>query len=922
MPDSVIGNTAQFGPIPQSSDGWLPALGKDTAGSKAYDIGEWIGEGAQRLGLKGPVDEKAFQALRRNRHPDTGEVLTAREKKQRMALFDVQLSAPKDLSVLAIVGADERVRVAFEESVGIAVKEMERFAAVRERRGAAYRTEAVRLTGNFVGALFIHDASRDLDPQLHAHVVLANATWDAERGEWFALQQAEMLRASCYLRQVLYRELAARLQQLGYETYGMNSVGFSIRGVEHLRERFSKRARHVQQLAEQFAQEKGRRPTKREIEVLVRESRANKLTEVSTKEVRARQRAQLNADEAVALERLVQSARKQGQRHHVSHGQILTVLDAALRHVYERSSVVREGEVLNAALELHPEFYRWRELREALETHPEAIRRHGEMSLRHIHREEQATIERVRTGRAARFALGDPANLPERLTHGQRTAASALLRNKDFVSVLIGDAGTGKTTVLSAIEAAHRDAGGQAFIPLAPTTRAREALEHAGFEHADTVQRFLVSEAMQAQSARRVLLIDEAGLLSTEQLDRLTRIAYDTRARLLLVGDTKQHYSVQRGDALRNVIRHSGTPVVRLSEVLRQRDEKDRRFSRLLAAGDVAEAFYYADRRGMIRETRDDDLLFAEAAQHYADNLVRGIETLVVIPFWEEIERFNVHARDALRRHGLLGEDEVVRDAVKPLTWSDEQKAHWDQYKSGDWLLFVRDTHYFRRGTAAQVSAVLPDGLRVARSNGRFAKITRRQRGAFDVGRLQTLPVAAGERLLIRGREDTAGFANGDFKDVARVDVTTNEIVLTDGHVLPKDFKAWTYGHALTSYRAQGSTAEESLVVLGEVAERALMQRQFYVGNTRFRGRHQIFVSHRDAILNRLAVPDPGRELASEFVRRQNIVLAEKISMRPFERMGARARQMWQGVAAQMEQVRAAMRERMTDMESPTVRQG
>src|SRR5213075_1440164 len=160
----------------------------------------------------------------------------------------------------------------------VALEEMERFAAVRERRGRAHETEQFRLTGNFIGALFVHDASRDLDPQLHAHAVLANATWDAERGEWLALQPAEMLRASGYLRQVLYRELAARLRELGYEPSGMNSVGFAIRGVEHLRARFSKRARHVQQLADEFAQQKGRRPTKREVEVLVRGSRANKLT--------------------------------------------------------------------------------------------------------------------------------------------------------------------------------------------------------------------------------------------------------------------------------------------------------------------------------------------------------------------------------------------------------------------------------------------------------------------------------------------------------------------------------------------------------------------------------------------------------------------------------------------------------------------
>lgn len=222
----------------------------------------------------------------------------------------------------------------------------------------------------------------------------------------------------------------------------------------------------------------------------------------------------------------------------------------------------------------------------------------------------------------------------------------------------------------------------------------------------------------------------------------------------------------------------------------------------------------------------------------------------------------------------------------------------------------MRETQYFRRGTAGQVIAVLPDGLRVQKADGHSAKLTRRQRGAFDVGRLQTLPVAAGDRLLIRGRDGEHGFENGDFKHVARVDPATNQIFLADGGMLPPEFKAWTYGHALTSYRAQGSTAEESLIVLGEVAERALMRRQFYVGNTRYRGRHRIYVSHREPILQRLAQGDPGRELATEFLERQHIVLAEEIRMRPLRRMGNRARHVWRNVAARWEELRQTIGER------------
>jgi ATP-dependent exoDNAse (exonuclease V) alpha subunit len=498
--------------------------------------------------------------------------------------------------------------------------------------------------------------------------------------------------------------------------------------------------------------------------------------------------------------------------------------------------------------------------------------------------------------------------LPAGLTPRQAAAAETLLGSTDFVSVLVGDAGTGKTTVLTAIEHAHRRSGGKPFVPLAPTTRAREALVQAGFKDADTVQRFMVSDSAQAQARGRVLLIDEAGLLSTEQLDMLTRIAEDQRARILLVGDIKQHYSVQRGDALRNVIRHTNTPVVRLSEVLRQRHEVDRQFSRLLASGRVPDAFEYADRRGLIEELGADHLLFATAAAHYADNIVRGIETLVVIPFWEEIDRFNVQAREELRRRGRLGEVEVQRESIHPLPWSEEQKVHWNQYTVGDRLLFVRDTRFFERGSMATVTEILPNGLNVA-GDTRRAIIDRKQRGCFDVGRLQVLSLAAGDRLLIRGRDPKRQFSNGDFKDVASVDPATNTVILTDGTPLPADFKAWSYGHALTSYRSQGSTAEESLLVLGEVAERALMRRQFYVGNTRYRGAHRIYVTHRETILTRLRNPDPGRELATEFMEQHGLKIGEAVTRHRLHRVTAKLRRAWLAMEQRWRQSQDAQRQ-------------
>ncbi|MDX2187165.1 MAG: MobF family relaxase [Opitutaceae bacterium] len=858
--------------------------------------GEWIGLGAERLQLEGQVKSKDFEALRTNRHPQTGEALTPRDAPDRVAFFDIQLSAPKDVSIVAMVGGDERVVTAFREAVKVALAEMERYAAVRDRRGKNNETENHRLTHEFAGGLFFHDASRDLDPQLHAHAVLANLTFDAERGHWMALQPAEMLRASPYVRQVLYRELATRLHALGYATTEMTATGFGIEGIGHLRERYSKRSAQVEQLAKDFQAAKGRRPTKKEFEILVRESRNDKLTEVTTEAVRRGQREQLTPKEQSDLEQLVAHARLAPLKVQASIGTPAEVLESAFRHVYERASVAREGVVLAAALTLHPRFSDWRGLRHALEQHPESLRGEGEVTLRSVKREEMDTVHRVTAGRNTRFALGDPDALPSGLTQGQEVAARALLASKDFVTVLVGDAGTGKTSVLRALDTAHRARRTDGFLVLAPTTKARDGLVEAGFADADTIQRFLVSSELQTASIGRAIVVDEAGLLSSKQLDRLTAIAESNYSRVLLIGDTKQHYSVERGDALRNILERSPIDPVRLSEVLRQKSEDDRKFSRHLAEGEIYRAFSLAERKGMLKEIGSEEDLFAHAAERVVAHRKANEDPLVVIPLWSEIERFTAKLRPALRSAGLLGNEEVKRESLNPLGWTVEQKALWHLYRENHRIVFVRRTLTYKPGETATVIKPLPNGLLIQTSSGHVRKLNGRNTESFEVGEVQQRTLSVGDLVLIRGKNET-DFANGDLRRVNLVDVENDKVVLDNGKELPPSFHSWTYGHAVTAYRSQGVTAERSLLVLGDLAAQSLERRQFYVGNTRFRGSHEILLTNKMAVLTRAHQANSHRELATEFVERRQINEVERIVPRPVRRWSRTLQRAWLAIA-------------------------
>src|SRR5277367_3909094 len=192
-------------------------------------VGEWHGRLAEEWGLKGEVREQQFHRLSEGQHPVTGEQLvrhqTSREYEnehgeniktmEHRAGWDATFSAPKSVSLTALVGGDERVRDAHRESVSVALGEMERF--VQARLGSNLPAET---TGKWVAAKFEHDSSRPVDgyaaPQLHTHVVFFNLT-ETDDGEAHALQPRELYKTQQYATAIYRSELALRLKAMGYE---------------------------------------------------------------------------------------------------------------------------------------------------------------------------------------------------------------------------------------------------------------------------------------------------------------------------------------------------------------------------------------------------------------------------------------------------------------------------------------------------------------------------------------------------------------------------------------------------------------------------------------------------------------------------------------------------------------------------------
>jgi conjugative relaxase-like TrwC/TraI family protein len=278
--------------------------------------GQWRGRGAELLGLQGAVQNGDFEALRQGLDPRTEEFLRPRHSADRISgdggtqsqgrtLYDFTFSAPKSVSIMAILGNDDRLRDAHVTAVSGALEEAERYSAARVRQNGANED---RITGNMAIAVYEHDTSRELDPQLHTHAVAANLTYDGEEARWKALQAGGIYERRAYISEVYRNALACEVLCLGYEIESQrdsrgHDCGFEIAGLpDDLLRRFSQRSRQRDQAARKFETEHGRPPTDNEIAVLVRESRADKLVEISTEELRAQQRARLTLEDIELLD--------------------------------------------------------------------------------------------------------------------------------------------------------------------------------------------------------------------------------------------------------------------------------------------------------------------------------------------------------------------------------------------------------------------------------------------------------------------------------------------------------------------------------------------------------------------------------------------------------------------------------------------
>ena len=838
----------------------------------------WTGKGAEDLGLSGPVDPDTFKAVLEGKVPD-GPHLGKRDKDGEIHHRpgrDITLSAPKSVSLMALVGGDERIVAAHERAVTRTLAWVER-NAVETRMQDKASGAMVHVGGQkIVAATFRHDTSRNLDPQLHTHAVVANMV-QGEDGKWRTMVNDGLYRNKMAIGAVYRSELARGLKDLGYGIEKTHPDGrFEISGVSRdVVEEFSTRRAEIE--AAMAARDEGaplENPKLADRAALMTRAVKRDVDKGELRRSWERQAAELGFSAQAVRARARQAERKRPAPDLFS-GPVQAAGETAawaVEHLSERQAVFSHGDLLAAALAREPGAVTAEAAERAIAGVEQEGELHGARGLKHgmhwttdaaMARESEA-IALMKAGQGAektimRGWIAETKLRGGRLNEGQKEAVKMILSSKDRVLGVQGYAGTGKTTMLNRLRTLAESRGYNAA-GLAPSASAARTLERESGIGSETLQRFLARHAgivegrgtargirnMRASFSKTVLVVDESSLASSEQMRGLLRIATTLRVpRVVLVGDEKQLGAVEAGKPFEQ-LRRAGLQTAVMDEILRQRDEDLKEAVRAGLAGEVRIAFEKLGDR--IAQVEREDIGKEAAERWLSLSPEERAATGVIAPTRALRDEINETIRTQLIAEGAVSGPARQGKKLVSRGLTRAEMARASNYSAGDTVIFNRGykTLGVEKGDEREAERVDYERNTVWLRDGNGDLVDWRPymlagaKGGVEVYRSEKMELRKGDRVRWTRNDPGSELANGETAAVESVAKDGVRFRLEDGSAAKlaehdPQLRHLDRAFASTVHAFQGRTVDQIVAAMPTGNPDLTNQRAFYVAISRAR---------------------------------------------------------------------------------------
>ena len=884
--------------------GYYLRKGEDAADLRAKrtehrNASTWHGQGAVALGLHPgePVGARAFERLLQ------GQVIGTRLRLGRLRDgqyehrpgFDITFSAPKSVSLAALLPTkehphgDRSVRRAHNAAVRETLDWIE--GTLLETRGwdpVTRKRPRVKAPW-MVAALFRHIASRNLDPQLHTHAVIANMTRDGD-GRWKSVEPT-LLHRNARLIGAYYRDrLARQLIAKGYSILPA-MVGrlpsFELAGYgREVREAFSTRRHEILAYVDGKGWDRGAK-------AMQAATLATRKRKAEPMRAQLQERWQVRAQE-LDLDTAPTVARSRQPIVLPEGPSTLEIVRRCMRQLEERQSVFPEHALEALALAHSPGRHSIGEIRDAVAW----MVRDGhlvEARLRRADRAfvtdralkaERSTIASMKAGIDAGEALARERDVAAGLdgaglTEGQEEAVRTILLARDRIVGVQGRAGTGKTTMVRQVAGL---AGNRPVIGLAPSAAAAAVLGRETGIHARTLQWFLArcqAAGLKGEALGRlketfggaVLVLDEASMVSTEQMRSLLRAADRLGvARVVLVGDIGQLRAVEAGQPFR-LLQRAGMTTAIMDDIQRQRNPELRAAVQAVLAGDPGEAVELLG--SSVHEVAHEELAQMAARTWLALDPAARDNTLLVAPTHALREEINRTVRETLADEGVLRGKTLRVERLVSLGMTRAEKGDRRNYREGDLVVFSQNLLNYRlkRDEILTVTGFDYDRVMLLHPDGKPRSIrpAGRIRYSLDVYETRPMEIRAGDRIRWTRNDRKRSLINGERAEVEGIARGRVRFRLADGRGLSlrvDDPQLRHIDHAWSStvHGAQGSTAEGVIAVLDSSYGALTDQSTFYVEISRARDRAVVLTDNAEELVKVLADNTGERPTALEAV--------------------------------------------------------
>ena len=731
-------------------------------------------------GLPVRFRQRISAKLSQGQHPETGEQLVRQRASyeyqdadgktiktmEHRAGWDATFSAPKSVSLTALVGGDDRVREAHRDSVRIALEQLEHYT--QARIGGNHPPET---TGKFVAAKFEHDTARPVDgyvaPQLHTHAVIFNIT-EREDGQPRAIQPQSLFDSQQFATAVYQSELTYRLRELGYEITVGRSGAPEVKG--YSQEYLDASSPRSQQIREYL--ERTGRQGKEAAEIAAHSTRDKKEIH-SPGEVMAAHR-KLAADFGNQADAVVRAARERVQQQEKpanSFDRVRESLTFSRDKNFEREAVVDERALIRDGLRRGMGDVTYAQVRGNLDARiasgefqrvERASMPGRQFTTAKTIAAEREIVSRVREGRnqaeplLSRSQAISVADQHPHLNRTQKAVVEDVLSSPDRIQGIQGFAGSGKTTTLSVIRSAAESQGYQVE-GFAPTSRAARQLGEAGVP-AGTLQGFLARSATpMPPDQRHLYFVDESSLASTNQMrEFLSRLT--PQDRVLLIGDTRQHQGVEAGRPFEQ-LQEAGMRTAKLDEIVRQKDPALKSAVEMLATGQVSAALDALQKQGRVREIPNAEERHRAIARSYVESPEK---TLIVSPDNASRRELNSAVRQELKANGTVApEDHSFRILVQRQDMTGAERSWASRYEINDVVRYARGSKSagIEAGEYRTVVGINSDSnlLTVQKSTGELANYDPRRLTGVSVYREVVQEFSAGDRIQFTAPDKSLG---------------------------------------------------------------------------------------------------------------------------------------------------------------------